>query len=223
MKISVRTECSPVSRPSRNGEFADSASSGGNSSRIQSQTATARSAPCTPTWTCRLQVLLRWTTQARSPLEAAVVGRVDDPLVEVVRPRVNAGRRQRQPHRLRQREQPPPPLPLHLGGLGERLASPRADLDLRGDQLTGRRLRQDIVAPAGLVEVLEAVLELERLRIDDGELLLEADGEIGGALEHLARRAEVEPARGISLSPDHGQPALPTAGAPSRRIGLEPR
>ena len=51
VKISVRTECRPVSRPSRNGEFADTASSAGSTPRRWSQTATARSAPRTPTWT----------------------------------------------------------------------------------------------------------------------------------------------------------------------------
>ena len=66
VKISVRTVCRPVSRRSRKGELAETASSSGSSSRIRSQTAIARSAPRTPMWTCMLQVLLRWATQPSS-------------------------------------------------------------------------------------------------------------------------------------------------------------
>ncbi len=66
VKISVRTEASPVSRPSRKGEFADRASSGGRIPRRWSQTAIARSAPRIPTWTWALHVLLRCATQRSS-------------------------------------------------------------------------------------------------------------------------------------------------------------
>ncbi len=62
VKISVRTVARPVSRRSRKGELAEAASSAGSSSRTRSQTAIARSAPLTPTWMWRLQVLLRWAT-----------------------------------------------------------------------------------------------------------------------------------------------------------------
>ena len=57
--------------------------------------------------------------------------------------------------------------------------APGADLDLGGDQLAGRRLGQHLVALAGGVDVLEAVLQLQRPRVEDRELLLEPDREVG--------------------------------------------
>ena len=65
VKICERTDCRPESRPSRNTEFADSASSSGRTGRSRSHTATARSAPRTPTCTWRLKVLLRQATYLR--------------------------------------------------------------------------------------------------------------------------------------------------------------
>ena len=62
MKICVRAEWSPEWRPSRKGEFAEIASSSGITGRSRSQTRTARSAPLTPTCTCRLNVLFRQAT-----------------------------------------------------------------------------------------------------------------------------------------------------------------
>jgi hypothetical protein len=124
--------------------------------------------------------------------QAVVVGRVDDRLVEVVRPRVGTGRGQRQPLPVDQAEQAPAPLALQLCRLTEALGPARADLDLGGDQLAGGRLGQDLVALAGGVELLEAVLELERRRVDDRELLLEPDREVGLGLESLADEVEVQ-------------------------------
>ncbi len=65
VKICVRTDCRPESRPSRKIELAEIASSSGRIGRSRSQTAIARSAPRTPTWTCRLKVLLRQATYFR--------------------------------------------------------------------------------------------------------------------------------------------------------------
>ena len=62
VKICVRAECRPESRPSRNGEFAEIASRSGSSARRWSHTAIARSAPRTPTCTCSENVLLRHAT-----------------------------------------------------------------------------------------------------------------------------------------------------------------
>jgi hypothetical protein len=42
------------------------------------------------------------------------------------------------------------------------------------------------------VDVLEAMLQLQGRRIDDRELLLEADGEVGRGLESLPSEVEVE-------------------------------
>ena len=61
-----RADWRPESRPSRKGEFADSASSSGSTARRRSHTTTARSAPRTPTCTCALNVLFRHATYWRS-------------------------------------------------------------------------------------------------------------------------------------------------------------
>jgi hypothetical protein len=105
---------------------------------------------------------------------------------------MGAGGRQGQAHPLRHGEKPLPPLALAGDGIREALASPRADLDLRGDQLTGDRVDQQLVPPAGLAQVLEAMLELERLGVDDRELLLDPDGEVSGSLEDLPGALKVE-------------------------------
>ena len=106
VKVCVRAECRPASRPSRNGELAETASSSGSTGRSRSQTRTARSMSRTPTWTCRLKVLLRQATYLQPVLDAAVVLGVDDRLLAVVRPRVRAGRAERQrPCALGEREQ----------------------------------------------------------------------------------------------------------------------
>ena len=114
-----------------------------------------------------------------------VVGGVDDPLIQVVGPWMRARGGEGKPHPLGEREQPRPMLALKLHRPGEALRAPGADLDLRGDQLPGRRLGQQLVLQAGGVEVLEAVAQVEALRIDDRELLLEADREVGRGVEQL--------------------------------------
>ena len=72
----------------------------------------------------------------------------------------------------RELEQLPPPLHHDRGGLSERLAPARADLDLGGDQLADEMLF-DLRPLRGRLEVLEAVDEAEVARIEDGELLLD--------------------------------------------------
>ena len=89
-------------------------------------------------------------------------------------------------------EQPRPPLSLPRGRVGEVSSPPGADLHLGGDQLAGRRLGQDLVLQAGRVDVLVAVLQLQRGRVEDRELLLEADREVGRGLESLASEVEIE-------------------------------
>jgi hypothetical protein len=65
VKICDRTVWRPEWRPSRKGEFADSASNQGSTGRSRSQTLTARSAPRTPMWTWSEKVLLRQATYCR--------------------------------------------------------------------------------------------------------------------------------------------------------------
>jgi hypothetical protein len=85
---------------------------------------------------------------------------------------------QGQPQSADRLEQARPPLALALGRLGEGLRAAGADLDLGGDQLPRRRFRQHLVPLAGGEDVLEAVLQLQRLRVEDRELLLEPDREV---------------------------------------------
>ena len=91
-----------------------------------------------------------------------------------------------------EREEPAAGLLLAGAGVGDVGAGAGADLDLGGDQLAGDRVHEDVVGLPRALEVLEARDELQRLRVDQRELLLEADGEVGGALEDLARGGEVD-------------------------------
>ena len=79
--------------------------------------------------------------------------------------------------------------PSALGGLRERVAAAGADLDLGGDQLADE-VRLELGAPRGLLQLLEAVDELERLGIEERELLLDREREVGRRLEGRARRRE---------------------------------
>ena len=65
VNVWVRALCRPESRPSRNGELAEMASSVGSTGRSRSHTSTARSAPRMPTWTWSENVLLRQATYLR--------------------------------------------------------------------------------------------------------------------------------------------------------------
>ena len=64
--------------------------------------------------------------------------------------------------------------------------APGADLDLGRDELADEVLLERRAA-RGRLDVLEAVREVERLRVEDRELLLDRDREVGRGLELLAR------------------------------------
>ena len=102
--------------------------------------------PRMPTCTWLLKVLLRHATYWSSPSTQPVVRRVDDALVLPGAPRMSAGRAERQALRSGQREQPPAALVLALERVREVRSLAGADLDLRGDQLPGDRVGQDVVA-----------------------------------------------------------------------------
>ena len=70
-------------------------------------------------------------------------------------------------------------LALTVHRLGEALRAPGADLDLGRDQLPGHGLRQELVLLAVRVQLLEPLHQLKAARIDDRELLLEGDREVG--------------------------------------------
>ncbi len=81
------------------------------------------------------------------------------------------------------------PLAELLGRLGERLAAAGAHLGLRGDQLADE-MRLDLRAPRRVLQVLEAVDELEGRRVEQRELLLDGEREVRRRLEGRARRRE---------------------------------
>jgi hypothetical protein len=118
-----------------------------------------------------------------------VMGRVDDPLLLPGRPRVGPGRSQDEPHRVGQRLQLRPALRHRGGHVGERLAASRLDLDLGRDQLADE-MRLERRPLRGGLHLLEAVDEVQRDRVEERELLLDRDGEVGPVVEALPRREE---------------------------------
>ena len=122
-------------------------------------------------------------------LDAAVVVGVDDLLLAVVRPRMRAGRAERDrraPRRAR----------TAAGGgragramrVREVVAAAGADLDLRGDQLARDRLGQHrIVAPAASRSSSKRGARPSVAGVEQRELLLEPDGEVGRGVEGRAR------------------------------------
>ena len=82
-----------------------------------------------------------------------------------------------------------PPLAEQRRGVGERVAAAGADLDLGGDQLADE-VRLELRSQRGFLELLEAVDEAERLGVEERELLLDGDREVGDGVERLARARE---------------------------------
>jgi hypothetical protein len=74
-------------------------------------------------------------------------------------------------------------------------AASRADLHLRGDQLARHRVDQHLVARGGGAQLLEARDEGQAGGIEQRELLLDADAEVGRGLERLAGAVEVDQVR----------------------------
>jgi hypothetical protein len=95
-----------------------------------------------------------------------------------------------------QREQAAARVGLADAGVVDVRAGAGADLDLRRDQLPRDRVRQHGIGRARVAQHLEARGELERRGVDERELLLDADGEVGRPLEGLARGDEVDHAWG---------------------------
>ena len=105
---------------------------------------------------------------------------------------MRAGRPERHAVGVREREQAPAVLALAFGRVPEVLAGARDDLDLRGDQLARHCLAQAGVGSRRSVELLEARDQVQRARIEDRELLLQADREVGGFLESVGGAVEVD-------------------------------
>ncbi len=123
VKICVRALCRPESRPSRNGELAEIASSSGRTGRRRSHTRTARSAPRTPDVNVQREGVVAPGDVLEPFLDSPVVLGVDDVLLAVVRPRVRAGCPQRDAALGSQREQAAPALALRERRRGESLSA----------------------------------------------------------------------------------------------------
>ncbi len=120
--------------------------------------------------------------------DAAVVLGVDDRLLAVVGPRVRAGRAQRDALLAGEREQAPAVLALARERIVQVGSGAGDDLDLRGDQLAGYVLVQQRIALRGnAAQLLEPRHEFERARIEDRELLLDADRAVARLGERLRR------------------------------------
>jgi hypothetical protein len=179
VKIWVRAVCRPESRPSTNGELAEI---------VQREGVVAPGDVLQPL------------------LHTAVVLGVDDALVAVVRPRVRAGRAQLHAALGGEREQAPAAVALGEQRRGEVVAATGADLDLRGDQLPGERVREDgIGRRGGVAQLLEARHERERRRVEDRELLLQPDRALGRVREQLVGGVEVETHRRSGPAPRGGR------------------
>ncbi len=120
---------------------------------------------------------------------AAVVRRVDDPLLLPRAPRMRSGRCQRDAERLHELAELPAPLAQLRGRVRERVAAAGADLDLRRDQLADE-VRLELRPPRRFLQLLEAVDQVERLGVEERELLLDGDREIRHGVERLARERE---------------------------------
>ena len=147
-----------------------------------------------------------------------VVRRVDDALFLPVRPGVGPGRAEHEPHRLDQRLQLRPTLGDRGRNVRERLLLARSDLDFRGDELADEVLLERGAA-RGCVDVLEAVREVEGLRIEDRELLLDGDGEVGCGLE-LCARLRYQLVRREALLVSHGRTTVVGASLPLHALSF---
>jgi hypothetical protein len=133
----------------------------------------------------------------RHPLQSldhpAVVLGVDVELLAVVRPRVRAGGPERHASAAGEREQPLAHVALARERVREVLAASGADLDLAADQLAGDRLGQHaVLGRGGVAQLLEARDQVERVGVQERELLLEPDREIGGGREGLRGAVRVD-------------------------------
>ena len=189
VKICDRAEWRPVSTPSANGELAETASSSGSSCRMPSWTRDRPVGARDPDVDVQAEGVVPPDDVLEQVVVHAVVRRVDDPLLLPVRPRVRAGRAERQPHRLDEGAQLGASLDERRRHVGEALAAPRLHLHLGRDQLTDE-IRLERRPGGGRLDVLEAVDEIEGLGIDECELLLDGDGEVLAGVEPVARVAQ---------------------------------
>ena len=99
------------------------------------------------------------------------------------------GRAQTHLVRFGELEELPASLDDEAGGFGEGLAASGPHLDLGRDQLADQMLFQRSAARRGL-QLLEVVGELERLGVEQRELLLDGEREVLAAVEGVAGAPE---------------------------------
>ncbi len=155
-----------------------------------------------------------------------VVRRIDDALIAPARPGVGSGRAEGQPEWLDERRELGAPLGERRRNVRERLLLPCLDLHLGGDELADE-VRLETRAANRLLHVLEAVDEVERLGVEEGELLLDRDREVHGLLEALVRlREEPLVGRGRAHQARHSRDgatfARPAGVSPSRACRTRP-
>ena len=221
MKISVRAECSP--------EFdaLDERRRGRQREQLGQEVAelrerrARRGRALDPDVDVQAERVVAPDDVAQDLVVAAVVRRVDDPLVLPVsttgacpwpRARSRASRRARRAAR-----------GARPSGsrLRPRLAAAGAHLDLGRDQLADE-MRLERRAARGRLQLLEAVHELERLGVEDRELLLHGEGEVASVLERLARTTEMSSSYGSRCSSPMGRTTVvevevnPRAGRAAR-------
>ena len=139
------------------------------------QTAIARSPPLDADVDVQAEGVVAPDDVPEQLVVAAVVRRVDDPLVLPARPRMRAGRRRaRRPSSRASACSCARRSPSFAARLGEVGAAAGAHLDLGGDQLADE-VRLELGAARRRLQLLEAVDELERLGVEERELLLDRD------------------------------------------------
>ena len=186
VKLCVRAECSPLSRPSRNGELAEIASSSGSTGRRRSHDAHGAVDVADADVHVQAERVVAPRDVFQALLDAAVVLGVDDRLLAVVGPRMRAGRAQRGAVRVREARTGP-------GGARAVARARRAGRAPAPEMIS---ISEEISSPvmcscstrstsAAAAQLLEARGQFERLRVEDRELLLDADGEVGRGSERL--------------------------------------
>ena len=195
VKIWERTLCRPASRPSRNGELAEIASSNGSTGRKAVADLDRAVGAADPDVHVRGERVVAPGHVLEAVLDAVVVVGVDDALLAVVGPRMRAGGAEHHVVGRGQREQPSAHVALRVHRGRVSLAATGADLDLGGDQLAGDRPEQDRVRLRAVTQLLEARRQPEVRRIEDRELLLEADREVRRLLEAGIPAVEVDVAQ----------------------------
>jgi hypothetical protein len=125
--------------------------------------------------------------------DAAVVLGVDVGLLAVVRPRMRRRRAERDAARAGQREESVARVALAGDRVVQVIPPAGDDLDLAGDQLPGDlRVEDRVLLRGGVAQLLEARHEVQRRRVEDRELLLQADGEVRRLLEGRPRASDID-------------------------------